>query len=97
MAIRRTKKTKILRLALLVFAVYVVSYFIIMQIDIENRRTELLAIEDELKKEEYINKELTSILKFGKSNEYIMKIAREKLGYVFPEERVFVDSGNSNE
>ncbi len=95
MAKRKAKKVKILKLALLAFSIYAVVSFVIMQVDIAGRRENLALAESQLKEQEYLNKEIMSILDSGQSNEYIMKIAREKLGFVFPEERVFVDSGNN--
>lgn len=93
---RKTKKVKILKLAVIVFFVYVVVSFAIMQTDISNRRKELASVQDELKQQQYINKEIVSILNSGENTEYIMRIAREKLGFVFPDERVFIDISGTN-
>lgn len=96
MAKRKAKKVKILKLALLVFSVYVVVSFVVVQVDISARRETLEAAQNELKQQEYLNKEIMSILNSGENSDYIMKIAREKLGFVFPEERVFVDGGSGS-
>lgn len=96
MAKKKTKKVKIVKLAMLAFSLYVVVSFVIMQVDIANRRENISLAKEELKEQQYLNKEILSILSSGQNNEYIMRIAREKLGFVFPEERVFIDSGNNN-
>ena len=65
--------------------------FTVMQMDIAKRKEELASVQNELKEQEYINSEITDILNSGENTEYIMRIAREKLGFAFPDEEVFVD------
>ncbi len=96
MAKRKAKKIKILKFALAAFFVYFVVSFVIMQVDISNRKNNLLIAQNELKEQQYINKEITSILNSGENTEYIMRIARERLGFVFPNERVFIDISGNN-
>ena len=88
---KRTQKHTILRVAFLAFTVYVVVSFTIMQIDIAKRKEELASVQSELKEQEYIKSEITDILNSGENTEYIMKIAREKLGFAFQEEEIYVD------
>lgn len=90
----RAKKGKgslVLKVAFLAFAVYVVASFTIMQIDIAKRREDLSLLQQQLQEQEYIKNEITDILNSGENTEYITKIAREKLGFAFPDEEVFVD------
>lgn len=89
---KKAKKLVILRLAFAAFFVYVVVSFTVMQIDISKRKDSLQAVQEELEEQQYIKQEITSILNSGENTEYIMKIAREKLGFVFPDEKVFIDS-----
>ena len=91
MAKKKTQKSLIFKLAFIAFFVYVAVSFTVMQVDIAKRRDSLEAVQQELLKENYINQEITNILNSGESSEYIMKIAREKLGLVLPDERVFID------
>lgn len=91
MAQQKLKKSKIMRLALFAFLLYVVFSFFIMQLDISKRRSELSELETKRDEELYINQEIQSILDSGTDKEYIMRMAREKLGFVFPDERVFID------
>ncbi len=88
---RKAKKSKIMRVALTVFFIYVVASFTVMQIDISKRRDSLNALQAEINEQQYLNKEIQSILDSGTDTEYIMRIAREKLGFVFPDDGVFVD------
>ncbi|MEG0693174.1 MAG: septum formation initiator family protein [Oscillospiraceae bacterium] len=91
MAQRKAKKSKIMLVALTAFFIYVVASFAIMQVDISKRKASLEAVQSEINEQQYLNKEIQSILDSGADAEYIMRIAREKLGFVFPDERVFVD------
>lgn len=91
----KTKKNIIIRVGIISFLIYTVVSLITIQIDIQNKKNDIALVNEELKQLEYINQELISTLKSGTNNEYIMRIAREKLGYAFPEEKVFIDSGST--
>lgn len=91
MAHKKAKKSKIIRVAMLAFFIYVVVSFSVMQVDISKRKASLDSMHSEIKEQQYLNKEIQSIIDSSTDSEYIMRIAREKLGFVFPDERVFVD------
>lgn len=95
MSRKKVKKAKILKLALIAFFAYFSFSLVIMQVDISNRKETLDDSKKELQDQKYLNKEIESILDLGNSNEYIIRIAREKLGFVFPDERVFIDINGS--
>lgn len=95
MARRKAKKVKILKLALGAFFIYFAASFVIMQLDIADRKANIKLAQVELSNQQYLNDEIQSILDSGNSSEYIMRIAREKLGFVFPNERVFIDINGS--
>lgn len=78
------------------FAIYSIGYITLMQIDISSRKDALEQSKAELKERQIINKEVSDILSSDKKDEYIMRIAREKLGFVFPDERVFIDISGNN-
>ena len=88
---KKGRSNLVFMIAFLSFAVYVVISFTVMQIDIAKRRDELSLLQQELKEQEYIKNEITDILNSGENTEYITKIAREKLGFVMPGEKVFYD------
>lgn len=87
----KTKKSRILKIAFLAFSVYVVVSFTVMQVDIANRREALADVQEQYQQQVYLNEELTNLLNSGENEDYIMKIAREKLGFAFPNERVIID------
>lgn len=88
---RKSKKSMIFRIAFLAFTVYVAVSVTVIQIDIANRKQQLADAQAQLDEQKLIKSEITDILNSGENTEYIMKIAREKLGMAFPDEEVFVD------
>lgn len=88
---KKSKKSRILRIAIFAFSVYIVVSFVVMQIDISKRKSQLQGVQQEIEEQTYLNKEFQNILKSGTDSDYIMRIVREKLGFAFPDERVFVD------
>lgn len=92
---KKSKKSKIFIVALVAFAVYCGVSITVMQIDIAKREKALVAAQEELAEEQYRNKSMRSILDAGHDMDYVLRMAREKLGFVFPDERVFVDPNRS--
>ena len=60
----------------------------------ENRE-QLAALEQQNEEQRIANKELERILSDGTEEEYIERIAREQLGFAYPEEQVLVDISGS--
>ena len=88
---KRKPKNIIFKIAVLVFAIAVVGRLVTLQVDIAQKKRELVALQDKVEQQTNENKELQQLLDSGMDRAYIEKIAREKLGYVSPRERVFVD------
>lgn len=85
----------LLRILLLIFAVYLSYTLITLQIDLISKTQELKERQAYLKDETIKVEELTRLLEDGDERELIEKAARERLGYVYPNEQVFIDpSGN---
>lgn len=85
------RKSYILRILLLIFAVYSI-------ISLVNLQTQLIELKQELKSNTAIKeateleiKEMTRLLDSGTEAELIEKAARERLGYVYPEEQIHID------
>ena len=53
------------------------------------------ALEQQNEEQRIANKELERILSDGTEEEYIERIAREQLGFAYPEEQVLVDISGS--
>lgn len=89
---RRKKRvglaTKILVAA---FAVYAAFTLVSLQIQISAKREEQSALQAQIEEQSLRNAEIEALLNSEDNDEYIARIARDKLGYVSPGERVFVD------
>lgn len=96
MSAKKSKgKSVLLRILLLSFAIYVSVTLIKLQINLINVKQELKERESYLKETTIKVEELTRLLEEGDEKELIEKAARERLGYVYPNEQVFIDpSGN---
>lgn len=85
------KRSFILTLALVLLVGYFIITIVGLQLDINERRAVLdqktAAYEQQLAD----NDRLQSIIANDDKSEYIEQVAREKLGYVMPGEKVFYD------
>ncbi|MFZ5986553.1 MAG: FtsB family cell division protein [Bacillota bacterium] len=91
---KRKKPNWGLRIILGVAIVYLGFVLIKQQGIIYNQHVELKQIQAKIEKEKELNKKLVKQKEEVSSDEYIEKIAREKLGMVRHGERVFVDANN---
>lgn len=85
------RKSVILRILLLVFSVYIIISLTNLQVQLVNRKRELKSGEALLEAKNLQISELVRLLDSGTEAELIEKAARERLGYVYPDEQVFVD------
>lgn len=96
MAPKKSKKVRrnrlILALAVLVLLVYMGS-IILSDIQAINQQNRLLdAKMAEVQRQKAENDELARIIESGTEEERLERVARDKLGYVDPNERVYVDT-----
>lgn len=85
------RKSIILRVLLLVFSVYIIVSLTNLQVQLVNRKKELKSGEAVLEAQNLQISELVRLLDSGTEAELIEKAARERLGYVYPDEQVYVD------
>lgn len=90
---RKAKKKKfwLVRLAALIFISAICVQLINIQSQLSNKKQELANLQQQLSNQLEENDELQKTLDTGINDEYVEKVAREKLGYVSPFERVFID------
>ena len=93
---RRRKKVKFSRVFSWLFVVCLLGSllfsFIQNQVEIASKRQELEALQEQLALQLAENTELSRLLEDGTEQEIIERIARDRLGYAKPGERVFVDT-----
>ena len=83
-------------LVIVCFFIYVAYTFVSQQIDINNQKAEIEAIDKQKHAEEERQKALADEKKMVNTPEWIEKYARSEMGYAAPDEIVFIDSTVSN-
>ncbi len=87
----RKRKSLILRIVLLAFAVYMIYGLNVTLFDLLDLRRQQQSLEREKAVLSQRVKEYENLLANGKESDFIERAARDKLGYVFPDETVFED------
>ena len=80
-----------LRAGLVPIGGYLVAGLVFNQVDIAAKQKELQDLENQLEQQRQQNDELERVLESGSDQEIIERVARDKLGYAKPNERVFID------
>ncbi len=89
---KRQKKNLLFRLAVFCFVSYTVFVLVDLQIDIVARRNELNDLHIKCEEQRIANKEAERLLALGDDQSYIERIAKGKLGFAYPDERIFIDT-----
>ena len=90
----KRKRPSLMIIALCLVFIYFSYLAIEQQRILDVRNNEIAKIEEKIEAEKRVNEELKKEIEMIDSDEYKEKIAREKLGMVRKNERVFVDVGN---
>ena len=85
----------VLRICIFAFVVYAMVHLIDMQINMASRRRQLVELEQRVEAQRIANRELERQLAQGMDEQYIERIARERLGFIAPNETVYVDISGS--
>lgn len=89
---RKTRRVHIAaKIFVLAFAVYAAFTLVSLQLEIREKEKKIARLQTEIEQQELENRQIQDVLDSADDTEYIAEIAREKLGYVAPGERVFVD------
>ncbi len=96
--VRKKRGSFLLKVAIFVFAVFLVVMLVVQGTSIGAKRAELAALEKEIEEQRLVNDGLRYELEneAAGSDEYAERIARRELGYVYPGERVFYNVGGNN-
>lgn len=94
--VRIRKRPGLFWRVLLAFLIIVMLIQLISSyVDLNRKKLELQALKDALNEQNMANQELQSLLDMQFDSEYIERIARDRLDYAYPDERIFYDtSGN---
>lgn len=92
---KKRKGNWLVRFFMLCFIGYVAISLITMQVQVASKRRYLLALEHSVEQQQLMNAETERLLNSENDESYIERIARDKLGYAYPDEKIFIDrSGN---
>lgn len=90
------KHSFILTLALLLAVGYFVISFISAQLEIREKEKQAAEVRAQVEQQQAENERLQAVVGGGDEKQYIERVAREKLGYVMPDEKVYYDITPSN-
>lgn len=91
----KSKMNKWLKIALAVVLIYGVVVAVQLQLEVMTKRRELAEIKTATTEKLKENEQMKTLLDSENENAYIEKVARDKYGYAYPGERIYVDiSGN---
>ena len=92
---KRKPRSLMFRICIFAFVIYASVLLIDMQINMVHRRRQLSELEQRVETQRIANKELERQLGQGMDQEYIERIAREMLGFISPDETVYIDISGS--
>ena len=92
---RRTRKNRLIRLAVVLVASYFLVTLVQLQLDIYKQRRVLEQLNTQCLDQKSANDDVERYLSLHDDTELIEKIAREKLGFAYPDETVCFDASGS--
>ena len=84
-----------LRAAAVCVGAYLIVGIVVNQVSISSKQQALDSVQQQLEAQQAENEELERVLTGGSEEEIVERVARDRLGYARPDERVFVDVSGS--
>lgn len=82
----------LVRLGVIALCLYLVVCLVANEVDIMVKNQQIASLQQQISQQQAVTTELQRLLDSSDDiNEYYEKIAREKLGYSYPDEQIFVD------
>ncbi len=92
---RNNKTSPIVKLVILAVCAFSVVSTIKIQLNVSAKEQELELLNQQIVEQTLKNKEILKLVESTDDNGYMERMARGRWGYVYPQERVYVDiSGN---
>ncbi len=94
---RKLKRGKniVYKFAVIAFLIYGLVSIVSLNLDVASKEQELEDLNEQVMLLEQQNNEALLQSELEENNDYIEKVAREKLGYAYPNERIYVDISGS--
>lgn len=88
---QKRKKSILWRLVIIGISVYMIATLVGLWSTLNDSRAELHGLQSELAAQQADIDELKKLLDNGSHNELVERAARERLGYVYADEQIFID------
>lgn len=89
------KRSVILRLCIFTFVAYAAVMLVDMQVNLASRKQQAEELEQQVNAQLAANKDLERKIAGGVDEQDVERIARDQLDYVYPDERVYIDTSGS--
>ena len=88
-------KSRLLKLAVCLFVAYIAYSIVAQQLEIREKNQILDTLHRQVAEQQEANLEVERLLAMTDDKDYIERLARERLGYAYPDEKVYIDSSKN--
>lgn len=92
-ATKKRKRRIVVIVAVIAITIYVGISMVFITNSYREKNQEIQQVQQQIDEQTVLNQEYQELIDQGVDDEYIQKLAREKLGLVYPDERVYIDMG----
>ena len=92
-ATKKRKRRIVVIVAVIAVTIYVGISMVFITNSYREKSQEIQQVQQQIDEQTVLNQEYQALIDQGVDDEYIQKLAREKLGLVYPDERVYIDMG----
>lgn len=92
-ATKKRKRRIVVIVAVIAVTIYVGISMVFITNSYREKNQEIQQVQQQIDEQTVLNQEYQEMIDQGVDDEYIQKLAREKLGLVYPDERVYIDMG----
>lgn len=90
-ATKKRKRRIVVIVAVIAVTIYVGISMVFITNSYREKNQEIQQVQQQIDEQTVLNQEYQEMIDQGVDDEYIQKLAREKLGLVYPDERVYID------
>ena len=92
-ATKKRERRIVVIVAVIAITIYVGISMVFITNSYREKNQEIQQVQQQIDEQTVLNQEYQEMIDQGVDDEYIQKLAREKLGLVYPDERVYIDMG----
>ena len=92
---KKSVLNRVVNIAIVAICCYLAASFVTLFMEVSARKSKIEEVKAQCEEQKIRNDELEGMLEQESVREFVVKIAREKLDFIFPDERVYFNaSGN---